>query len=52
MRRLVLTVVILGFVALVLPANAAEPRIALVIGNSAYAAAPLTAGADVMVCRQ
>ncbi len=41
MRRLVLTVVILGFVALVQPANAAAPRIALVIGNSAYAEAPL-----------
>lgn len=41
MRRCLLTVVILGFVALVQPANAAEPRVALVIGNSAYAVAPL-----------
>ena len=41
MRRLVLTVVILGFVALVQPANAAAPRIALVIGNSAYQETPL-----------
>ncbi len=40
MRRLVLTVVVLGFVALVQPATAAQPRIAL-IGNSAYAEAPL-----------
>ena len=42
MRRCLLAVVILGFVALVQPANAAEPRVALVIGNSAYAVAPLT----------
>ncbi len=41
MRRCLLAVVILGFVALVQPANAAEPRVALVIGNSAYAVAPL-----------
>ena len=41
MRRLVLTVVILGFVALVQPANAAELRIALVIGNGGYETAPL-----------
>ncbi len=41
MRRLVFTVVVLGFVALVQPATAAQPRIALVIGNSAYAEAPL-----------
>ena len=41
MRRLALTAVVLGLLALVQPANAAEPRIALVIGNSAYADAPL-----------
>ena len=41
MRRLVLTVVIVGFVALALPVKAAAPRIALVIGNSAYQDIPL-----------
>ena len=41
MRRCLLAVVILGFMALVQPANAAEPRVALVIGNSAYAVAAI-----------
>ena len=41
MGRCLLAVVILGFVALVQPANAAGPRVALVIGNSGYSDAPL-----------
>ncbi len=41
MRRFVNAIVILVFVALWQPADAAAPRIALVIGNSGYANAPL-----------
>lgn len=41
MGRCLLAVVIVGYFALVSPTNAAEPRIALVIGNSAYVDSPL-----------
>ncbi len=41
MGRLALAVVILGILVLAQIANAAAPRVALVVGNSAYAEAPL-----------
>ena len=41
MGRCLLAVVIVGYFALVSPANAVETRVALVIGNSGYSDAPL-----------
>ena len=42
MRRLVLaSLLVLGFVGPVLAATTPEPRVALVIGNSAYDTSPL-----------